>query len=180
MRRQIDDWGLGVAVDTAGGEIRVSHTGSNNGYRAIIVAFPERGDGIAVLTSGDNGGSLRDEIIRSAAARYGWPGFAQEERRAAALSPAVVQELPGRYDYGRGFATEIVRDGERVLARLNDGPAYELFAAPGSDALFTLEGVVYHVERDATGRISCDSRRAGRTAAGGTKNRALKRRRCAP
>lgn len=154
MRRQIDDWGLGVAVDTAGGGIRVSHTGSNNGYRAIVVAFPERGDGIAVLTSGDNGGSLRDEIIRSAAARYGWPGYAQEERRAVALSPTVVQDLPGRYDYGRGFMTEIVRDGERVLARLNDGPAYELFSGPAPDELFTLEGVVYHLKRDAAGRIS--------------------------
>ena len=154
MRRQIDDWGLGVSVDTAGGEIRLSHTGSNNGYRAVIVAFPARGDGIAVLTSGDNGGSLRDEIIRSAAARYGWPGYAQEERHAAALSRSFLEELPGRYDYGRGFVTDIVRDEERVLARLNDGPAYELFAAATTDELFTLEGIVYRVERDATGRIS--------------------------
>jgi CubicO group peptidase (beta-lactamase class C family) len=154
MRRQIDDWGLGVAVDTAGGEIRVSHTGSNNGYRAIIVALPARGDGIAVLTNGDNGGSLRDEIIRAAAARYGWPGYAQQERRAAALSPALMQELLGRYDYGRGFVTDIVRDGPRVLARLNDGPLYELFTAATADELFTLEGVVYRVERDAAGRIT--------------------------
>lgn len=153
MRQQIDGWGLGVAVDTVGGEIRVSHTGSNDGYRAILVAFPARGDGIVVLTNGDNGGSLRDEVVRSAAVLYGWPGYAQEERRAVPLSAELERELVGRYDYGRGFVTAIAREGERLVARLNDGPGHELFAA-SPDELFTLEGVVYHVERDAAAQIT--------------------------
>jgi len=44
-------WSLGFNVDTVIGVLRVSHTGSNNGYRSVFVTYPELGDGIVILTN---------------------------------------------------------------------------------------------------------------------------------
>jgi CubicO group peptidase (beta-lactamase class C family) len=152
MRHQIGGWGLGLAVDDVDGERRVSHTGSNDGYRAVFVALPARGDGIAILTNGDRGDSLRTEILQAAARVYEWPGYETERRSPVTIDPPVLRELAGRYDYGGGFATIVRLDGHRLVAQLNDGPAYELYATSGSD-YFTLSGTGYRFERDDTGAV---------------------------
>ena len=33
------------------------------------------GDGVVIMTNGDNGGQLATEILRSVAYEYGWPDF---------------------------------------------------------------------------------------------------------
>jgi CubicO group peptidase (beta-lactamase class C family) len=142
-------WSLGFNVDTVGGIVRVSHTGSNNGYRSVFVTYPSRGDGIMILTNGDGGAALRDEILRAASVVYGWPGYEQAIRTIASTG-ANVAEFTGTYRYAPRFAStlEVVRD--TLVARLNGGAPSTLLPE-NADTFFTLSGTTYRFTRDGDG-----------------------------
>ena len=53
--------------------LRVGHTGGNQGYRCVLIFYPERGCGAAVMTNGDNGGLLWPEVVRAIAREHRWP-----------------------------------------------------------------------------------------------------------
>lgn len=146
-------WGLGFEVDTAGGALHYSHTGSNNGYRAVMLSYPERGDGIVVLTNGDNGGALRDEIVRSAAEEYGWPADRQAMRSVDAGANPALGEFAGRYQYMRGFASTMEVSGDSLVARLNAGAPSRLYSE-GRDVFFSIAGTTYRFERDSSGAVT--------------------------
>jgi CubicO group peptidase (beta-lactamase class C family) len=56
---QIDDRGLGPLVYDDGGDLfYFMHPGANDGYRSVLVAYPQRGQGVVILTNGDNGTAL--------------------------------------------------------------------------------------------------------------------------
>jgi len=66
--------GLGPQV---GGSVQhpyFTHGGANEGYRCNLIAYNE-GDGVVIMTNGDNGGQLASEIQRGVAREYGWPDF---------------------------------------------------------------------------------------------------------
>jgi CubicO group peptidase (beta-lactamase class C family) len=71
--RQDERWGLGVQVDGEGVDSRFQHDGSMPGYKAKLFGYRDRGQGVVILTSGDRGGELIDEVMYSVAADYGWP-----------------------------------------------------------------------------------------------------------
>ncbi|MGH7359503.1 MAG: serine hydrolase domain-containing protein, partial [Candidatus Rokuibacteriota bacterium] len=50
LTRQTGTYGLGPGLDGHGRDASFSHGGSNQGFRAYFVAFPERGQGAAVMT----------------------------------------------------------------------------------------------------------------------------------
>jgi CubicO group peptidase (beta-lactamase class C family) len=70
---QVDRWGLGLAVEGDGESLRISHGGSNVGYRCQLVAFPRRGQGAVVMTNGDGGAALLGELLGAISREYGWP-----------------------------------------------------------------------------------------------------------
>jgi CubicO group peptidase (beta-lactamase class C family) len=70
-----DDRGLGLEVGGSGTDRYFYHDGGNAGYRATVVGYPASGDGVVVLTNGDQGDELGQEIVRSVAAEYGWSDF---------------------------------------------------------------------------------------------------------
>ena len=70
---QIDDRGLGPVVQDDGGDrFYFMHPGANEGYRSVLVAYPLRGQGVVIMTNGDNGEALWREILRSVSVEYGW------------------------------------------------------------------------------------------------------------
>lgn len=66
--------GLGPALGGGDQHPYFSHGGSNEGYKCNLVAYYE-GDGVVIMTNGDNGGQLASEILRSVAREYAWPDF---------------------------------------------------------------------------------------------------------
>jgi CubicO group peptidase (beta-lactamase class C family) len=147
------DWSLGFNVDSVGGWRRVSHTGSNNGYRSIFVDFPDRGDAIVILTNGDNGGDLRDEILRSAAALYGWPGYEPMHLTPQPVHASALAPYQGTYRYSGGFASTIAVEGDSLVARLNGGAPGVMYFE-GRDAFFSIAGTRYAFERSGDGAIT--------------------------
>ena len=70
---QIGNRGLGPSVFDVGDDLfYFIHDGGNEGYRSVMVAYPERGQGVVILTNGDNGESLWREILNGVSAEYGW------------------------------------------------------------------------------------------------------------
>jgi hypothetical protein len=144
--------GLGFAVDTVGTELRYSHTGSNNGYRSVFVGYPQRGDGIVILTNGDGGATLRDEIIRSAAAEYGWPGYAIDVRATNATANASLDDFAGRFQYAPRFVSTFTVSGDSLVGALNDSPPVRLYPQ-AKDVFFTLVGSTYRFVRGVGGAV---------------------------
>lgn len=73
MTPQMENRGLGpVVLDDGGDRFYFLHPGGNDGYQSIMVAYPERGQGIVILTNGDNGSLLWREILNSVSIEYRW------------------------------------------------------------------------------------------------------------
>jgi CubicO group peptidase (beta-lactamase class C family) len=65
--------GLGPFLGDDGGDrVYFMHDGGNEGYRCVAVAYPERGQGVVIMTSGDGGKALWQEILNAVSVEYGW------------------------------------------------------------------------------------------------------------
>ena len=70
---QVENRGLGPKVyDDGGGLFYFMHPGANDGYKSVLVAYPKRGQGVVIMTNGDNGDALWREILNSVSVEYGW------------------------------------------------------------------------------------------------------------
>ena len=85
---------------------------------SAFVAY-ESGDGVAVLTNGEKGGTLASEVVRTVARAYGWPDFQPIRRRSAALAPGALDGLAGAYRDSSGNTQVITRaKGDLFLVRI--------------------------------------------------------------
>ena len=71
LSRESGEFGLGLVLPLEG-VARFQHGGANHGYRCFLVLSIESGDGIVIMTNGDSGQALMDEVIAAVAAAYGW------------------------------------------------------------------------------------------------------------
>ena len=93
---QMDSHGLGPGIGGSGDSIYFSHGGANEGFRCGLLAFTKLGQGLAVMTNGERGGELINEIRRSFAAQYGWP-FQPEVKVIVPLDKELLEALEGKY-----------------------------------------------------------------------------------
>lgn len=74
LRPVAQDYALGFLVDGNGPNRYFWHPGVNDGFVAFFFAY-EKGDGLALMTNGQNTKALGLEIIRALAKRYGWSEY---------------------------------------------------------------------------------------------------------
>ena len=122
--------GLGPIAGGSAANRYFTHSGANEGYRCVLIAY-ESGDGIVVMTNADNGGALNDEIVRTVALEYQWPDFAPPERALTKVSPAQLDRFIGAYESPTRPPLTVRRDGDRLLALFRNRAPLELF--PQSD-----------------------------------------------
>jgi len=113
MTLQAPTQGIGVALTGAPVPSRFSHTGSNIGYKAIMMGFLDQPRGVVVLTNGDQGGELMNEIVRAIAEEYAWGDLRPVVRTAVPMDTLRLIAAAGRYtrDDGRGAYELTWRDG---------------------------------------------------------------------
>jgi CubicO group peptidase (beta-lactamase class C family) len=75
------NFSLGLVVRDEGANRWFTHNGGNEGYRCLMFAYVEAGDGAVVMTNSDNGMELASEIISSIAREYSWPALLPEDAR---------------------------------------------------------------------------------------------------
>ncbi len=71
LTRESREFGLGLSLPREG-VARFQHGGGNVGYRCFLVLSIESGDGVVIMTNGDSGRALMDEILSAIGAAYGW------------------------------------------------------------------------------------------------------------
>lgn len=84
MTRGRGNWGLGVDLGRPDGPRQFSHTGRSIGFTSMLVMHPDTCQGAVVMTNGDEGGWLIQELMRSIGDAYGWPA-----RRPSQVQPAI-------------------------------------------------------------------------------------------
>ncbi len=130
-------WGLGPEVTTgAAGDVIFSHDGSNAGYFCRLVAYAERGQGVAVMLNGDDS-TIVGELVRAVAREYGWPDFQVEIKEAVELTPEQLARFTGRYGFGP-MEIEIRAADGGLSALMPDGRTQPLYAESAT-TVFNLE-----------------------------------------
>ncbi len=75
---EFGSFSLGLLVRSRNGARWFTHNGGNEGYRCLIYAYLDAGEGAVVMTNSDNGMQLAEEIIYAIAKEYAWPEFVPE------------------------------------------------------------------------------------------------------
>jgi CubicO group peptidase (beta-lactamase class C family) len=131
------DYGLGLSIHGATARKYFYHDGSNAGYKAVLLTYPDTGDGVVVLTNGDQGTQLGETIVRAVAIEYGWPDYRPVERTVAPLAIADQEKFAGTFTIkGPGDFT-IRRDGDRLVAEIWQGVIDPLFPDSASSFFIT-------------------------------------------
>ena len=147
------NWGLGLPVDREGEWLRFSHGGSNQGFRANLVFFPRRREGIVVMTNSDNGHLLFTAIIQAVGRSRGWPDSAPHLVNAVAVPASALADAVGRYA-SPDVQAEIVLAGDRLTMSLQGGPASELVPQAVDRYILLDLGLEVTADRDpASGRV---------------------------
>ena len=131
-------WGLGVQIGGSEADRYFSHGGANAGYRNIFVAYEKRGEGAVIMTNGDDGGQLSDEVMHSIAAEYGWPDWKPEVRTAIKVDEKTLQQYAGTYQLGPGFDLAVTVEGGQLMSQATGQPKFPIYAETDSK-FFPLE-----------------------------------------
>jgi len=113
---QKGDFGLGLVLRGTKKEFHFTHSGGNAGFRCIFLAFPERGQGAAVMTNGDPGSDLFMEILRSLGLEYGWSFYDPKVKIPAEIRPKKLNALAGTYQFTPASQITIIMDKDGLVA----------------------------------------------------------------
>jgi CubicO group peptidase (beta-lactamase class C family) len=156
LRRQMDEYGLGVGVEGEGSATRFGHGGANDGFRCYFFGYRDVASGVAIMTNSDSGGAILQDIVRAVAREYGWPGLAPVERTPGTADAAAYKDFAGRYEIGSRSPPVVLRietDGQRLF-RLGAGPRSELL--PENATTFFALDSDFRIQfvRDGSGRVT--------------------------
>ncbi len=155
--------GIGPMLHNTGRAFYFEHGGANEGYRCQVLYFPETGQGAAVMTNSDAGGSLAQEMLYALAAEYQWPEYGPRQIEPVAMDSAMIAQLVGDYPVPReatGSATpvflQIRQEGSRLTVEVPPGYVAkgELLQLAGNQLISPESGFEIGMERDASGTVS--------------------------
>lgn len=147
----MNDYALGLQLQDKGKGF--GHNGSNMGFKALMVASTEGGDGAVILTNGDNGGPLADSLVRAIAHEYEWSFNQTRLRPTVELAPGQKKALVGKYQIeGLGGFEIAERDGRLMIAN-RDAP-WEPLYAESDKVLFILSRPIELHRLDADSGVS--------------------------
>jgi CubicO group peptidase (beta-lactamase class C family) len=145
----LNDQGLGPGLGGSAGHRYFTHGGANEGYRCNLIAY-NQGDGVAIMTNGDNGGQLASEILRSVAREYGWPDFQPEIHSTAKVDPKIFDGYTGAYQSQYGVFT-VTRQGDELFIELTGQPKVRLFPESKHEFFLKVVDARFFFEVDSKG-----------------------------
>jgi CubicO group peptidase (beta-lactamase class C family) len=149
-------WGLGFTV-TEEGAPRFAHGGSNHGFKAQFMAFREEGRGVMVMTNGDQGSRLAQEIVLAVAEVHGWSLPGPRLVDVLALPPGLLARVAGGYAVelpGRVLPVAVELEGDHLRIRTGEGtPGEEYFPLSETRFVELSSGEEVEVVLDGEGRV---------------------------
>lgn len=154
LTRGLGEYGLGFFVENLGERTSFGHSGGSAGFRAQLYGYTRSGQGVVVMTNGDDGAALIDEILCSIAAEYGWPEFQVIEKTAIAGDAEANRTLAGEYRL-LDLPAQVVADGEHLYfqSALFGARRMELFAQAQDAFFMTAQDMSLRFERDRAGAV---------------------------
>ena len=135
----LDHYGLGLQLSDTDHQKAFSHGGANAGFRCMLWGYREGGRGAVVMTNGDNGAQLSQEILASIAETYHWPDFKPVERVVIQVSPDKLAAYAGTYEAPNNFAINIMFEGGKLYLQPAGYPKSELLPQ-SEDTFFDPDG----------------------------------------
>lgn len=120
-------WGLGLEIGGADANPYFSHGGANEGFRNIFAAYEKNGEGAVVMTNGDNGGQLGDEIMHSIAAEYHWPDWHPDVRTVVQVAPAILATYAGTYQLAPNFDLVVTVENGQLITQATGQPKFAIY-----------------------------------------------------
>src|SRR5688572_12981918 len=102
----VGEYAVGFAITKMGQGWYFAHGGSNWGFRGTVLAHKVKGYGLAILTNGDQGGAVANELSRRIQRAYEWDSFAEPaprgyrppvERTEITVAESVLRGYVGEY-----------------------------------------------------------------------------------
>ena len=132
----LGDWGLGLEVGGKPDHPYFEHGGADEGFISNLVGY-DHGDGVAIMTNGDNGGALGNEILRTIALEYHWPDFAPTQNTVAEVDPKLLGAYAGYYRQGRFVVVTLSRSGDHLAGSQGAQSLGGLYPASDREWFFT-------------------------------------------
>lgn len=148
----LNDWGLGPELGGSAGHRYFRHGGSNEGYRCSLVAY-NQGDGVVIMTNGDNGGRLAEEILRGVAHEYGGADFQQIAHAVAKVDPKIYDGYTGAYQNQYGVFT-VTRVGDQLFVEVTGQPNVRLLPENEREFFILQSDARISFEVDAQGKAT--------------------------
>jgi CubicO group peptidase (beta-lactamase class C family) len=130
------DWGLGLEVGGKPDHPYFEHGGADEGFISNLVAY-DNGDGVAIMTNGDNGGALGNDILRTIALEYHWPDFAPAENAVTKVDPKLIDAYAGYYRQSRFLVLNLSRSGDHLAGKQETRDLGDLYPASDREWFFT-------------------------------------------
>jgi hypothetical protein len=111
-------------------------------------------DGAVVMTSGDAGGLLGDEVMRSIAVEYEWPDYRPVVRTAVPVDPKILSQYVGSYELQKGFDLVVTLENGRLMTQATGQGKIPIYAE--SDTKFFPTAVPAEIEffKDEQGKVT--------------------------
>jgi len=149
------DYGLGFFLHGHGESLQISHAGGHEGFSCYLVAYPQRGQGVVIMTNAENGMPLYSEILRSIAKEYSWEDFQPKEKVLVEVDPKILDLYLGRYQISPDFIVSIFKKENRLFSQANnDAMLDELFPESDKDFFAIESGYEISFAKDKEGKVT--------------------------
>jgi CubicO group peptidase (beta-lactamase class C family) len=150
----IGHWGLGLEIGGTDSNPHFSHGGANEGFRNIFVAYEKSGDGAVVMTSGDAGGLLGDEVMHSIAVEYGWPDYHPVARAAVQVDPKILAQYVGSFELQKGFDLVVTMENGQLVTQATGQDKIPLYAESETTFFPTVIPAEIEFFKDGQGKVT--------------------------
>jgi len=106
-----ENWGLGPALFEVDNQLAFEHGGKNLGFTNSFAAFVNKGEGIVVMSNGDNGGAVIPDIMTAISEYYDMGTHTRNAIDPIALDPDELNAYVGKYK----MMSDIGFDGDFII-----------------------------------------------------------------
>ena len=115
FKPQFKNWSLGLSIN----KVHFSHSGSCEGFRTILSGNKDKGQGVVMMTNGENGDNLMREIMNSMAEIYDWSYISQQEREVYDVDEDTYKKYSGKYQVNPQVNMEVRYEEDLLKVYIN-------------------------------------------------------------